>query len=473
MNLPSKLQNFSDWYQEVVLKSGLAEYSPVKGTMIIKPYGYAIWENIQNILDVEIKKSGAKNVYFPLLIPESFLTKEAEHFSGFVPEVAWVTQGGHKKLGERLAIRPTSETIMYEAFSRWISSYRDLPLKINQWCNILRWELRPRLFLRTMEFLWQEGHTVHRTEEDANKETKRALNMYYNFVKNYLAIETIAGIKSDTQKFAGAQYTTTIEGLMADGKALQMGTSHNLGQNFAKAFGIKFLDNDGKEKYPWQTSWGVSTRLIGGIIMVHGDDRGLVLPPKIAPIQVIIIPILLNKKEDRLLIKKSQELKLNLEKLGLKVEIDLSKNTPGWKFNEWELKGVPVRIEFGNNEIKSKKLKICRRDTFEKLYLPIKNLKNIIKMLDNIQNNLYAKSKKFVNDNIFIVKSYDEFKNILEKRGGFLKVNWCGDKICEETIKEETTATIRCFAISKSKISGYCIRCGKKANHLVYFAKAY
>ncbi len=470
MNLPSKSKNFSEWYQDVVIKAGLAEYSPVKGSMIIKPYGYAIWENIQKILDKEIKKQGVKNAYFPLLIPESFLSKEAEHFSGFVPEVAWVTYGGNKKLGERLAIRPTSETIMYEAFSRWINSYRDLPLKINQWCNILRWEMRTRLFLRTMEFLWQEGHTAHRTEKEAVEQTKNALNMYYDFIRNYLAIETIKGIKSENQKFAGALYTSTLEALMTDGKALQMGTSHNLGQNFAKAFNIKFLDSDRKFKYVWQTSWGVSTRLIGGLIMVHGDDKGLILPPEIAPIKVIIVPIP-DKKDNKIFIKKAEELKLSLEQLDISSEIDTTTNTPGWKFNEWELKGVPVRIELGKNEIKNKKLRIARRDTGEKIDIKARNIKEIVKILDEIQQNLFKKSAKFIKNNIYSPESYEEFKSILEAKGGFLKVGWCGDLLCEDKIKEETMATIRCLA--EDKVFSKCIRCGAKAKHIVYFAKAY
>jgi len=470
--LTSQSKDFAKWYNEVVLGADLAEYAPIKGCMIIKPYGYAIWENIQKALDKEIKKLGVNNVYFPLFIPESFLKKEAEHVKGFAPEVAWVTYGGKKKLQEKLAIRPTSETIMYDVFSKWIHSYRDLPLKINQWANIVRWEMRPRLFLRTLEFLWQEGHTAHAVKKEADDQANKVLKMYQNFVQDYLAIYSIPGEKSESEKFAGALYTLSIEALMKDGRGLQMGTSHNLGQNFSKPFGIKFLDKKGKQNYVWQTSWGVSTRLIGGLIMAHGDDKGLVLPPKLAPYQLVIIPIWTNTKErDRIKHYISKTEKALLAK-DIRFYTDWRNQTPGWKFNDWELKGAPLRLEIGLREVKENKITFALRDDLKRQTISLNNFGNqITKILDSFQRRLLNKSKKFVQNNTHQVKSYSEFKEIIKKQGGFIKGFWCGDIKCEKKIQNETKATIRCI-LSDKKI-GKCIKCGKRSKKEVLFAKAY
>jgi len=469
-----KNENFSEWYTQVIQKAGLADYAAVGGCMVIKPLGFAIWENMQKVLDKKFKETGVKNAYFPMLIPEQLLKREAEHFEGFVPECAWVTHGGHSKLSERLAIRPTSETIMYETFSKWIRSYRDLPLLINQWCNIMRWETKAtKLFLRTKEFLWQEGHTVHKTKEEADERMMMMLKIYKNFVEEYLAIPVLDGRKSESEKFAGALTTTTIEALMTDGKALQMGTSHNLGQHFAKVFGIKFLDKDKKEKYAWQTSWGVSTRMIGALVMVHGDDKGLIIPPKITPIHAVIIPI--SFEDDKRVLEKSKEIKIILEKNGYTVELDDRKEyTPGWKFNDWELRGIPIRIEIGPEELKTKKLTLFRRDTCKEKKIDEKQLVNEIKsMLDDIQSNLFKRAEKFLSDNITTVKDYDEFKRVVSKKGGFVRACWCSSSECEEKIKEETGATIRIVPFKKEKIFSNCVYCGKKANKVVYFAKSY
>jgi len=471
--LTKQTQNFSKWYNEVVLRADLAEYSPVKGCMIIKPYGYAIWENIKKVLDDEIKKMGAKNAYFPLFIPESYFKKESEHVKGFLPEVAWVTQGGKKKLQEKLAIRPTSETIIYEVFKKWIKSYRSLPLKINQWVNIVRWEMRTRLFLRTVEFLWQEGHTAHINKQKAETQAQEALDMYHKVIKDWFGIYLICGLKTKKEKFAGALYTLTAEALMKDGRALQMGTSHNLGQNFAKAFGIQFSDKEGKRKYVWQTSWGVSTRLIGALIMAHGDDKGLVLPPKLAPIQVIIVPIWTNAKEKDKINSYISRIEKNLQQKNIRYETDWrDEQTPGWKFNEWELKGVPIRLEIGPKEIKYKKITYFLRDNFKKqlLSLDIFN-KQINKILDNFQKRLLNKSNKFVQNSTHQVRSFSEFKKLINQKAGFIKAGWCGDSKCEEKIQKETKTTIRCILSDKSKHK--CIKCGKKARFEVLFAKAY
>ncbi len=466
-------QNFSKWYNQVVLEADLAEYSPIKGCMIIKPYGYAIWENIKKALDDEIKKMGAKNAYFPLFIPESYLKKESEHVKGFSPEVAWVTYGGKKKLQERLAIRPTSETIIYEAFKKWIKSYRDLPLKINQWVNIVRWEMRTRLFLRTVEFLWQEGHTAHKNKQKAETQAQEALNMYYKVIKDWFSICLVCGLKTENEKFAGALYTLTAEALMKDGKALQMGTSHNLGQNFAKAFKIQFLDKDGKRKYVWQTSWGVSTRLIGALIMAHGDDKGLVLPPLLAPIQVVIVPIWTNTKEKDKINSYISKIEKNLQEKNIRYKTDWrDEQTPGWKFNEWELKGIPIRLEIGSRETKHKEITCFLRDNFKKRLLSFNDFnKQINKILDNFQKRLLNKSNKFVQNNTHQVESFSQFKKVINKKAGFIKTGWCGNNKCEEEIQKETKATIRCILSNKSKQK--CIRCNKKAKFEVLFAKAY
>lgn len=472
--LTKQSEDFAKWYNQVVLDAGLAEYSPVKGCMIIKPYGYAIWENIQKALDAEIKKLGVDNVYFPLFIPEKFLKKESEHVQGFAPQVAWVTHGGKKKLQERLAVRPTSETIMYDVFSNWIQSYRDLPLKINQWANIVRWEMRPRLFLRTLEFLWQEGHTAHADKKEADDMAKKVLKMYQDIVQNCLGIYVVPGMKTETEKFAGALYTLTVEGLMKDAKGLQMGTSHNLGQNFSKVFNISYLDAQGKKNYVWQTSWGVSTRLIGGLVMALGDDKGLVLPPKIAPYQVVIVPIYSTNQEKKRNKNYIAKIEKNLLEKDIRFKTDWRNQTPGWKFNDWELKGAPLRIEIGPKEASSNKITFVLRDTLNREIIPFKNFSNQVnKILDRIQKRLLDKSKKFTNQNTHRAKSYSEFKEIIKKKGGFVKTHWCGDSNCEKKIQNETKATIGCIPFTKTVKSGKCIRCGKESKTEVLFAKAY
>jgi prolyl-tRNA synthetase len=470
-----KSENFSEWYTQVVQKADLADYAPVQGCMVIKPNGYAIWENIMRIMDQDFKKQGVKNAYFPLFIPESFLKKEAEHFQGFVPECAWVTIGGGKELGERLAIRPTSETIIYSMFSKWIRSWRDLPLKINQWCNIVRWESSTKFFVRTTEFLWQEGHTAHETMEEADKMMMKILKLYQRFIEDYLAIPVLTGKKSDREKFAGALTTTTAEALMSDGRAIQMGTSHNLGQNFSKVFNMKFLDKNEKEKLVWNTSWGVSTRMIGSLIMTHGDDKGLILPPKIAHTHVVIVPIYYKETDKKKILKKAEDIKKKLEKENLRVILDdRTEYTPGWKFNEWELKGVPLRIEIGPKDIQKRQVVIVRRDNFEKTFTKDKDVtKKIVKFLDEIQKNLFNKAKKFLDEHITTVKTFDEFKKTLEKKGGFLRTCHCLEQECEEDIKVETGTTIRLIPFKKEKVFSNCIHCGKKAKEVVYFAKAY
>ena len=477
--LTKQKDDFAKWYNDVVLKADLAEYSPVKGCMIIKPYGYAIWENIQKNFDIEIKKLGAQNVYFPLFIPEKFLRKEAEHIEGFAPQVAWVTQGGNKKLQERLAVRPTSETIMYDVFRNWIQSYRDLPLKINQWANIVRWEMRPRLFLRTLEFLWQEGHTAHTTEKEADKMAENALKMYENFVQDWLAINCVTGKKTESEKFAGALYTLSVESLMKDGKALQMGTSHQLGQNFAKSFNIQYLDERGNKNYVWQTSWGVSTRMIGGLVMAHGDDKGLILPPKIAPYQIVIIPILSAGRQvsqDNSVKKYVSKIEKSLKEIRF-ITDNRTQQTPGWKFNDWELRGVPLRIEIGPKEVRENKITFVLRDDLKRQTISLSKFNlQIRKILDNFQKKLLEKSEKFAESNTHQVKSYQEFKDVISKNGGFIRAFWCGDEKCEKKIQAETKATIRCIPLeadSRSSTRGGCIKCGKEGKVEVLFAKAY
>jgi len=471
--LIKKSEDFSKWYVDVILKSGLADYAPVKGCQVFRPYGFAIWENIQRVLDEKIKKAGVKNAYFPLFIPEKFLKKEKEHVKGFSPELAVVTIGGGKKLKEKLVVRPTSETVIYEMYKKWIKSWRDLPLLINQWCNVVRWEKRSRLFLRTTEFLWQEAHTVHETHEEAIEEVMRALKMYVDFYRDFLAIDGIFGKKSESEKFPGAEKTYTYEMLMPDGKALQGCTSHDLGQNFAKPFGIRFVGRDGKEKIPWQTCWGFSTRSIGALIMVHGDDSGLIIPPKIAPIQIIIIPIFQGKPSDRILEKKVKTLKSILK--DFKVKVDFRQEySVGWKFNEWELKGVPLRIEIGQKEVKENKATLVRRDNGEKYSVPLVALvSETKKTLDSIQKNLLEKSSKYLKENTREVFDYKEFQDIMKRNRGFLKVFWCEDPKCEEKIKAETKATNRVLPLNAPEEKGKCIYCGKKATHRWIFAQAY
>ncbi len=469
-----KSENFSEWYTQVVQKADMADYGITQGTIAFRPTAYAIWEKIQKIFGEKIKKTGHKNAYFPLLIPESLLKREAEHFEGFVPEVFWVTHSGDNKLGERLAIRPTSETIIYTFFSKWIRSWRDLPLLMNQWCNVLRAEIKStKPFIRTCEFLWQEGHTAHATKEDADKEVMYILEEYRDVIENYLAIPVMSGRKSELEKFAGALYTTALEGMMADGRALQVGTSHNLGQNFSKPFEIKFLDKNGKEQHVWTTSWGISTRLLGGLIMVHGDDKGLVLPPKVAPTQVVIVPIYYKLLEKKIVVGKAEDIKSRLEKDGVSVVIDDRDGyTPGWKFNDWELKGVPIRVEIGPRDVKSRQVVIVRRDNGEKSFAKENEaVKRISLLLDDIQKNMYKKAKENLERSIIDIENYEEFKKAVEE-GGFLRASWCGEKHCEEQVKVETGATIRVVPFKKEKTSK-CVYCGNPGKEVVYFARAY
>lgn len=464
-------EDFSGWYTDVILRSELVDYGPVFDTMVIRPYGYGIWENIQRELDVRFKATGHENAYFPLLIPESFFLKEAEHVEGFAPEVAWVTHGGGEKLAEKLAIRPTSETIICAMYAKWLQSYRDLPIKINQWANVMRWEKKTRPFLRTSEFLWQEGHTVHETSEEAIEETLQMLEIYREFAENVLAIPMLTGKKTESEKFAGAINTYTIEALMRDGKALQSGTSHYLGQNFAKAFGIKFQSREGKEALGWSTSWGVSTRLIGALIMVHGDERGLVLPPKTAPIQVVILPVAAHKGGVNEVV---DDVKDKLVAAGIRVKVDDGTTvSPGWKFNEWELKGVPLRLEIGPRDIKNGNVFSMRRDTLEKSPLALDNIvENVQNRLDEIQKNMYQKALKHLNEHIFDADNMDKFEEMLKKQG-YICAHWCGDEACEKAIKEKTGATSRCIKDEEMSQGGKCVVCSKDAEHMVYWAKAY
>ena len=471
-----KTEDFSEWYVQLVLKSGLADYAPVKGCMIFREHSYAIWEKIQEAFNKKIRATGHKNVYFPLFIPESFLRKEAEHFEGFVPEVAWVTMGGETPLDERLAVRPTSETIIYATYGKWVRSWRDLPIKLNQWCSVVRWETEAtRLFLRTREFLWQEGHTAHATKEEADMEAMQILGDYRSIMEDYLAIPVLVGKKTEHEKFAGALYTLTLEAMMPDGKALQMGTSHNLGQHFSKVFDIKFLDEEEKERYVWQTSWGMSTRMIGAAVMVHGDDKGLVLPPRIAPVQVVIVPIPYRNSDSEQILVKAKQLLGDLQKSGVEAVLDdRQEYTPGWKFNAWELKGVPIRIEIGPRDLEHKQVTLARRDNHEKTTVKEEEaVITITKMLEEIQNALLEKAKKLLEKSISKVKTYDEFKKVLQQKAGFIKASWCGDSKCEEKIKEETGATIRVISTEQKDLSSKCVHCGEKASEVVYFARAY
>ncbi len=478
--ITKKSEDFARWYTDVILKAELADYAPVKGCMVIRPYGYALWEGVQKHLGGAIKASGVPNAYFPLFIPYSFLEKEKEHVKGFSPQLAVVTHGGGKKLEEPLVVRPTSETIMYSMFAKWIQSYRDLPFKINQWCNIVRWEMRTYLFLRTMEFLWQEGHTAHATHEEAEEETLDRLEMYRKFVEDFLAIPLIVGKKSESEKFPGGLNTYAIEALMPDGKALQCGTSHDLGQNFSKVFGVQFQDKNGALQHVWQTSWGMTTRVIGALIMAHGDDNGLILPPKIAPIQVVVVPIDPEDKEQLEYAGKVAATHASPDgEAGhapqLRAQIDgRPQYTPGYKYNEWELKGVPVRIEIGQREVEEETVTVVRRDTGEKCQMSnVKCQTEIGKTLDDIQKNLYQKSLNSLNENIHEVGDYEEFKKIMSGPRGFIKTRWCGSADCERKIKEETKATIRAIPLDAKETSEKCVYCGKSPSTPVLFAQAY
>ena len=464
-------EDFAKWYTDIVLKAELADYAETKGCIVIRPYGYAIWENIQNYADKKFKEVGVKNTSFPVLIPESLLQKEKDHVEGFAPEVAWVTEAGGEKLEEKLCVRPTSETIITTMYAKWLSSWRDLPFVYNQWCNVLRWEKETRPFLRSREFLWQEGHTIHETEEEAKKRTLQMLDIYVDIAENFLAIPVIKGLKTEKEKFAGADETYTIEAMTYDGKALQSGTSHYFGQNFTKPFEVKFQNREGKEEYAYQTSWGISTRLIGAIIMAHGDNRGLKLPPRVAPIQVVIIPIAMHKEGVK---EKAEEL---YEKLNKKYRIEIDEReqySPGYKFNDWEMRGVPIRVEIGPRDIENGTCVIVRRDTFEKIIVQIDKLETEINnILEKIHNNLFTSCKERMEKKTKVAYSLDEFIKIMDKEQGFIKAMWCGDSKCEERIKELTAAKSRCIPFEQEEISDKCVCCGKKAEKMVIWGKQY
>lgn len=463
--------DFAQWYTDVVKKAELMGYSSVKGCMIFKPAGYAIWENIQKELDRRFKETGVENVYMPMFIPESLLEREKDHVEGFAPEVAWVTYGGLNPLQERLCVRPTSETLFCDFYKDEIQSYRDLPKVYNQWCSVVRWEKETRPFLRSREFLWQEGHTAHATAEEAEARTQQMLNVYADFCEQVLAIPVVKGRKTDKEKFAGAEATYTIEALMHDGKALQSGTSHNFGDGFAKAFGIQYTDKDNKLKYVHQTSWGMTTRLIGALIMVHGDDSGLVLPPKIAPVQVDVIPIMQNKDG---VLNKAYEVKEALVKAGLRVKVDDTDKKPGWKFSEQEMRGIPVRVEMGPCDIEAGQAIIVRRDTREKTTVAIESLAEEIKnILDKMQTEMLERARTHREAHTYVATNYDEFKDVVANKPGFVKAMWCGDQACEDKIKEETTATSRCMPFEQEHLSDVCVCCGRPAKKMVYWGKAY
>ena len=486
--LTSREQDYSQWYNELVQNADLAENSGVRGCMVIKPYGFAIWEKMQAELDRMFKETGHENAYFPLFIPKSYFSKEASHVDGFAKECAVVTHYRLKndpdgkgvivdpeaKLEEELIVRPTSETIIWDTYRKWIQSYRDLPILVNQWANVVRWEMRTRLFLRTAEFLWQEGHTAHATKEEAISETKQMVNVYAKFAESFMAMPVVIGTKTESERFAGALETYCIESLMQDGKALQAGTSHFLGQNFAKAFDVKFATKEGKQDYVWATSWGVSTRLMGALIMTHSDDAGLVLPPKLAPYQVVIVPIYKGEEQLEAVSEVALKVKKELESLGVSVKFDnRDTHKPGWKFAEYELKGVPLRLALGNRDLENGTIEVARRDTMEKETLQISDIGNkVVHLLDNIQENLFTKANSFREENTFSANTYDEFKELIEK-GGFVYAHWDGRSETEEKIKKETKATIRCIPEGSKFEEGTCIYSGEKSTKRVLFAKAY
>jgi len=486
--LTSREKDYSQWYNELVQSADLAENSGVRGCMVIKPYGYAIWEKMQAELDKKFKETGHENAYFPLLIPKSYFSKEASHVDGFAKECAVVTHYRLKndpdgkgvivdpiaKLEEELIIRPTSETIIWETYRKWIQSYRDLPILINQWANVMRWEMRTRLFIRTSEFLWQEGHTAHATKKEAVEETEQMIDIYADFAKNFMAMPVVKGVKSASERFAGAEDTYTIEALMQDGKALQAGTSHFLGQNFAKAFNVKFATKEGKQEYVWASSWGVSTRLMGALIMTHSDDAGLVLPPKLAPYQVVIVPIYKGDEQLEAVSEVALKVKKELEGLGVSVKFD-NRDTykPGWKFAEYELKGVPLRLALGNRDLENGTIEVARRDTMEKETFQISEIGNkVVTLLDRIQDNLLTKAIKFKEENTHFATNYEEFKSLI-KKGGFVYAHWDGTSETEEKIKQDTKATIRCIPEDAVLEDGVCVFSGKKSRRKVLFAKAY
>ena len=462
--------DFPQWYTDVILKTQLVDYGPVKGTMVIRPYGYEIWENIQREMDDRIKKTGHKNAYFPMLIPESFLMKEAEHVEGFAPEVALVTHVGKEKLAENLVVRPTSETIICEMYARWVQSWRDLPLLINQWANVVRWEKTTRPFLRTSEFLWQEGHTLHATAQEAEEETLKMLGVYEEFMQNVLAIPVLTGRKTEKEKFAGADATYAMEAMMLDGKSLQAGTSHNLGQNFTKAFDITFLDKDNTHKHPYQTSWGTTTRLIGALIMVHGDQRGLKLPPMVAPVQAVVLPIAQFKPG---VMEKATEITEQLKRAGVRAYLDDRDASAGWKFNEWEMKGAPVRIEVGPRDIEAGVATIARRDTGEKCTVAFADLTQTIQqLLQTIQKDMFTVAKSHLEKNIVVCQTLDEMVAAFDAKK-FAKVAWCGERACEEKVKEVASASSRVMPFDQTPVGDVCPICGKPAKKVIYFARAY
>ena len=466
-------QDFSQWYLDVVRRAELADYSPVKGCMVIRPYGYAIWELLQQVLDARIKETGHVNAYFPLFIPESLLHKEAEHVEGFSPQVAYVTHGGGEELEERLVVRPTSEAIIGTMYAKWVQGWRDLPILINQWANVVRWEKVTRPFLRTTEFLWQEGHTAHETAEEAEAETLKILDLYADVCESTLGVPVVKGRKSESEKFAGALRTYSIEALMGDGRALQAGTSHNLGQNFAKAFDITFQARDKSVQHVWGTSWGVTTRLVGAVIMTHGDDSGLVLPPRVAPYQVVVVPIGRDNWRETVL-PRAQDLQRQLRQAGIRVTLDERDERPGWKFSEWELRGVPLRLEIGPKDIEKSQVLLARRDTREKIAAPMDTLATTVAgLLEDIQRTLFERALKFREERTQRVDSYDEFKTVMEGRPGFVIAPWCGSAECEAQIKAETQATIRNMPLGSAVPSGRCVRCDADATAEAWFAKAY
>ena len=468
--ITSMEEDFAKWYTDVVKKAELIEYTSVKGCMVIRPYGYAIWENIQKELDREFKALGHENVCMPLFIPESLLNKEKDHVEGFAPEVAWVTYGGNEKLEERLCVRPTSETLFCEHYKAIVHSYRDLPKLYNQWVSVVRWEKTTRPFLRSREFLWQEGHTIHATAEEAREETIRMLNVYADFCENFLAMPVVKGVKTEKERFAGAEDTYTIEALMHDGKALQSGTSHYFGDGFARAFDIQFTDKDNKLKYPFQTSWGCTTRLIGAIIMTHGDNNGLVLPPKVAPIQVVVIPVAAHKPG---VLEKAQELTDRIGKF-CRVKIDTSDNSPGWKFAEYEMKGVPLRLEIGPKDIEKNQCVLVRRDNREKYFVSLDNLETEIpKLLDTVQDGLFQAALARRANMTYTAKTLDELKDIADNKPGFIKAMWCGSRECEEKLKEYAGVSSRCIPFEQEHIADTCVCCGKPADKMLYWGKAY
>ena len=464
-------EDFAQWYTDVVKKAELMDYSSVKGCMIFKPNGYAIWENIQKLLDARFKEVGVENVYLPLFIPESLLQKEKDHVEGFAPEVAWVTHGGMEELQERLCVRPTSETLFCDLYSNIIQSYRDLPKVYNQWCSVVRWEKTTRPFLRSSEFLWQEGHTAHATAEEAEARTIQMLNLYADFCEQVLAIPMVKGRKTDKEKFAGAESTYTIEALMHDGKALQSGTSHNFGDGFAKAFGIQYTDKNNQLQYVHQTSWGVSTRLIGAIIMVHGDDSGLVLPPMVAPVQVMVIPIQQNKEG---VLDAANGIFDELKAADIRVKVDDGDKSPGWKFAEAEMRGIPLRVEIGPKDMEKHQCVLVRRDTREKTVVDLDDVADRAKeLMAQMQKDMLERARKHLESHISDAHNYEEFKDAVENKPGFIRAMWCGDEACELKIKEDTTATSRCMPFEQEKISDVCVCCGKPAKKLVYWGKAY